>query len=356
MTKPPEPGIARDSHYVPIAALRKWSQDGSHVFAYRILVSHPRVPVWKRRSIRGLAYHRDLYTVFAGGRELDDFEKWIGAEFEHQGLEAIERLTCSARLTPTDWRHIARFVAVQDVRTPLSFMESMQRWEQQVPELLDKSIRTSIERLEGARANNQVLSVAPERNEFSDIFEVTIEPPSDPSSDEAAIRAVVPLGRRLWIASMRHLLTGAAETLCGHRWSVVEPHGDAEWPLTDHPVLRLNYYEPGRYDFGGGWGKRGSEIMMPVSPRHLLYVQVGSTTPPRFEFSRQHTQIVQRLLVERAHRWVFATTPEDWVLDVRPRIVDAATLEAEAKAWDEWHREQLQAETSSLTPHEPRTS
>jgi hypothetical protein len=183
-------------------------------------------------------------------------------------------------------------------------------------------------------------------NEFSELIEVSIERPATPDSDQATVRAVLPGGRRLWIASMRHLLTGAAETLCKHRWSIAEPAGDAEWLLTDHPVLRLNYYGPGRYDFGGGWGNPGSEIMMPVSPRHLLYVQVGSKALSRLTFSHEQTRAVQQLLVERAHRWVFARRPAAWVAEVRPRVVDPETLKAEAKAWDDWHQDQLQSELS----------
>ena len=42
--------------------------------------------------------------------------------------------------------------------------------------------------------------------------------------------------------------------------------------------------------------------MMPVSPRHLLYVQVGKKIANRFSFSLHHTSLVQQLLVKRAHR------------------------------------------------------
>jgi hypothetical protein len=339
--------IARDSHYVPMAALRRWSTDGTHLFAYRILVPTPKIPEWRRRSIRGVAYQRDLYTVFTGDHEADDFERWISSEYEQPGLEAIDRLLHHLQLTPDDWQNIIRFVASQDIRTPLSFFESMRRWEQQIPEILDRTIQESVKRLEKAKEKGELLERKSERNEFYDIFKVTIEPPADSSSDQAVIRAEVPIGRRMWIASMRHLLTGVAETLCLHRWSVAEPAGDAEWPLTDHPVLKLNFDNPGHYDFGGGWGKHGSEIMMPVSPRHLLYVRVGTKVANRFKFSYEQTQLVQRLLVERAHRWVFATRPTEWVAGVRPRTVDLEKYVAEAKAWKEWHKDQSQSEKSS---------
>ena len=330
-----------------MALLRRWSTDGTHVFAYRVLVSSDKVPEWRRRSIRGVAYRRDLYTVFAGGRELDDVEKWLSSEYEQPGLEAIDKLIRGARLSPTDWMGMVRLVAVQDVRTPLSFMESLRRWNTQIPEMLNNVMTKSLERLEAARKKGVTLTENAERNEFSDLLEVSIEPPTGPESDQAVVRAEVPVGRRLWVASMRHLLTGPVERLCRHRWSVAEPSGDVEWPLSDHPALKLNYYKDGRYDFGGGWDNAGSEIMMPVSPRHLLYVKVGSKAPNRFAFSPDHTRLVQRFLAERAHRWVFGTRPLEWVNKVRPRTVNAQAVKDEAAAWEAWHRDQLQSEVSA---------
>lgn len=122
------------------------------------------------------------------------------------------------------------------------------------------------------------------------------------------------------------------------------PNGEAEWPLTDHPVLRLNYYKAGQYDFRGGWGNKGSEILMPLSPRHLLYVQVGKRLANRFDFSDEHTQLVQRLIVERGHRWVFALHPATWIAQFKPRMIDALAFSAEQAAWARWHSDQSRAE------------
>ena len=337
--------ITRDSHYVSQASLRRWSYDGTSMYACRLLVSRAEVPEWELRSIRGIAFQENLYTTFSGGQEADEFEKWIATEHEEPGLEAIEKLIAGARLTASDWKCIARFVAAQDVRTPLNFIESMQRWRQQIPETVDKCLDDTVEKLTRARTEGIPPDYSkPERHAFADSLRVRIDPPNESNPDQSNVRIEVSVGRRLWIASIRHLLTGAANILCQHRWSVAEPAGDHEWPLTDHPVLRLNYYGPGNYDFRGGWGNEGSEIIMPVSPRHLLYVQVGHKAPNRLAFSRPKTELMQRLIVERAYRWVFAREPAPWVAQVRPRIIDEEAFMAERAAWKSWHETHLKAE------------
>ena len=287
-------------------------------------MSRAEVPEWELRPIRGLAYQDDLYTTFSVGQEVDEFERWITRDYEEPGLSAVDKLLAQVRLSPFDWQQIARFVAAQDVRTPLNFIESMKRWEQDMPPMLEESIRDAVDTLRRARDEGIALASKSESNAYWEPWRVHIEPPSEPRSAQTMVRAEVTLGRSLWIASMHHLLTGAANALCQHRWSVAQPHGNEEWPLTDHPVLRLNYSRPGQYDFCGGWGNKGSEIMMPISPRHLLYVQVGKKVRNRFNFSLQETKLVQRLIVERAHRWVFARKPANWIAQVRPRVVDSA--------------------------------
>jgi hypothetical protein len=210
--------------------------------------------------------------------------------------------------------------------------------------MLNKSLQESVKRIGEAREKGLALEPKLERNEFSDLLKITTEPSVEPGSSRGGIRASMVAGRLLWIRSMRHLLTKMAKILSSHRWSVAEPAGDAEWPLTDHPALRLNYYKPGHYDFLGGWGNPGTELMMPVSPRHLLYVKVGKQVSNRFTFSPGDTQLVQRLLVERAHRWVFATQPLEWVAKVRQRTEDPEIFETEEKAWGNFHQDQSQSE------------
>lgn len=325
----------RDNHFVPQFYLRRWADNGlSQVMAYRTLVSHGDVPEWAPRSIRGIAFHRDLYSEISSP-ELDEFERWIATEFEEPALETIGRAVNGMPLIARDHAQLGSFFAAQDVRTPASFFESQERWATQIPETLDKTLSDAVAKLEAVRqAGSRLPMPAPGPNPFADVFRIKIEPHGE---GQSAIRLRVASGRALWIAQMRSLLTGRAiATLRGHNWSIVEPHGSAEWFTSDHPSMRLNFCTAENYDFGGGWGRKKCDLFLPLSPRHLLYAQVGAAYPERFAFGSEHTRLIQRMLAERSHRWIFARQPISTVVQDRPRVVDAERFRAEEQFWANW--------------------
>lgn len=347
-TEPPEQRpIARDNHYVPQTLLRRWSRDGRTVFAYRLLVPDSRVPEWQQVSIRSIASQRDLYTSLLNGMETDAFERWLSNDFEAPASEAIDRLIAGLRLRREDWRSLVRLFALQDLRTPTRFMEQMERWQKDMPGLLESTIKESLQRYEQARGHNSIPSMHTPPTPLADSFKLYIERSQDSGPDSARIHAEVTLGRKLWLTVIQHLLSGRPlEVLLQHKWSVAEPGDGGEWPLTDHPALKLNYRGPGHYDFGGGWGRRRADLMMPLSPRHLLFVEVGRDAGRHVKFSPEHTRLCRRLLIERAHRWVFATERSPSLASIRPRIVDAHAFAGEVELWSRWHSDQVEAETA----------
>jgi len=339
---------ARENHYVPRAQLRRWSTDGRTVWAYRLLVSHSSVPEWRRMSVRSLASQRDLYSIASRDGELDEFERWIAGEYEQPANRAVDKVTSGARLRRDDWQSLARFVALQDVRTPLGFHNMMRQLERDLPAVMNQTMRDGLEEFQRRGRRAAKPSVIPdEYAELSKLIKVTVHEPPNSETKEASLRAEMVLGRQSWIAYMRYLLQGrAAAALCDHKWSIVEAPEEIEWPLTDHPVLKLNYYGPGRYDFRGGWGRRGGNIFMPITPRHLLFVQIGEDSGRKLTVSRETSLLFRSLLLERAHRWVFATRPMDWVSQQRPRRVDPEAFRSEREMWERWHEDQSAAETS----------
>jgi hypothetical protein len=160
---------------------------------------------------------------------------------------------------------------------------------------------------------------------------------SQPKDGMVPVRADIRSARSVWMRRAQHLLVNRAEVVCAHRWCTMIPAPGEEWPLTDHPVLRLNFNSPQEYDFGGGWGHAGSEFIVPVSPRLAVYAQVGKRHHGPIRLDPAKTRQLQQLFVERAYRWILARRPIPWVEEFRPRAVDPDRYSSEQETWKRWH-------------------
>lgn len=337
--------ITRDNHFVPQLYLKQWSEDGNRVWTYRLLVPHKNVREWELRSIRGVAFQRDLYTYIENGKELDEFERWIQANYETPVQESIQKVTRNKPLNSLDWERLVLFLAAQDVRTPTNYFESMKRWEKSLPKILEDALKKSIERLEQFQKENKgtdepFLPVEPPSTRKLDVRPKVIV-----DKDQGVIQAEIVAGRRMWLEKQKFLLTNTSQALLAHKWSIVEPARGFEWFTTDHPVVRLNYYGQGSYDLKGGWGNIGTNLFMPLSPKHLLFTQIGDEYPDHFVLSTTQTKLLQRYLAERAFRQIFARKPQEKVRKYRPRHVDPIAIQEEETAWKEWHKEQSSVES-----------
>ena len=309
---------------------------------YRLLVSHPKVPFWKPCSPKGIAYHSHLYTRIVAGVETDDFERWLDREFEASAEEPLYKATSGARLTPEDWKRLIRFVAAQDVRTPARLSEHLTRWQHQLPGILDSTLHKSARKLEDACRNGKKI----EYQECKEVEYIPLRVTTDKDTEQGLgqLKAEVLIGRGLWLFSMRHLLTKTVTVLQQNRWTILTAPDGIEWLTSDDPVVRLNYYRPDVYDFRGGWGNPGTEILLPLSPRHLLYTKVGVRPPPRGEFPRNMSKLIRRFLAEHAHRLIFSSQSDSEVFELRPRVVDPIAVKNEIEQWRRWHEEQSASE------------
>lgn len=332
--------LARDNHYVPIALLRQWSLDDTTLFARRLLVSDDRVPQWERVRLKGIGVQRDLYTSHEEGSDSDHFERWIGTAFEQPAAQAIESVVSGRRLSRDEWHALAKFFALQDLRTPTNFFQQMERWSSEMPALLEQTTREALAKYQ---SGGRVVTSSP--SPFSDVLGFSVERATGPGETGGHIRTSLTLGRRFWLASMRHLLTGRAILeLLDHKWSIVEAPSGVEWPLSDHPVLKLNYRSPREYDFGGGWRRRNTDLVMPLTPKHLLFVSVGHDSGRRLTLPLDKASELRNLLIRRGARWLFATQPDAQVVSLRPRTVDRFAFENEREMWGQWHASQTDVE------------
>jgi len=154
-------GFHRDNPYVPCEYLRAWESAQESVCVYRIIVSHEKVPLWSKKSIRGIAYRAHLYTRLAVGGVTDEMVKWFDWEYETPSAEVLRKVTSSGRLAQADWRVLVRFLAVQDLRNPARLVEFLQRWYKSLPGVLEKTLQESAEKLAAMKARGEEVHLAP---------------------------------------------------------------------------------------------------------------------------------------------------------------------------------------------------
>jgi Protein of unknown function (DUF4238) len=330
--------FTQDNHYVSQTYLKQWASEGGRVGTYRILVSNDNVPLWKFSPIKGIAYRKHLYTRTIAGGETDEIEKWLDHEFESPAERVIQKVVLENRLTPTDWKLLVKFLAAQDVRTPSRLAESLERWNKTMPDLLQETLEDAVHELEEAKKGNR--SVKPVCAPHSEMMPLSIHTEIGNTSGKATIKAESLVGRGLWLYGLKHLLTNNINHLLHHKWTILKPPRGVNWNTSDDPVIKLNYHNPQKYDFKGGWGSEGTEIMLPISPSHLLYTKVGAKPPQRgtivqAEVARQF----QKFIAEHAHRYIFAIEIDPEVEGVRPRTVDSLLFKEEAEQWEKWHKE-----------------
>ncbi len=337
------------NHYVPCMYLRGFAGPDERIYSYRTLVSDPGVPLWKPSSASGVGYHTHLYTAIIAGAQTDEFEKWLGLEVETPAAEPLRIATSEGNLTPQDWERLIRFLAAQIVRTPAHFVKNVSQWQEDTPKMLNEVLEGAVGKLKAAKlSGTQVRMPNAPHTEY---LPVRVKTEQDPDSGTAKISAEAVVGRGFWLFSIKTALTKTQRVLQEQHWTILSPAEGPGWFTSDDPVVRLNYYSPDKYNFDGGWGQKGVEIFMPLSPRHLLYTMVGHRPLRRGTvLSPIETQRVRRVLAEHAHRLILATSPDEDIVTLRPRIADREIFRNEQEQWRSWHMDQTTAEHSLLSP------
>lgn len=337
------------NHYVPRLYLKRWAYAGK-LWVYRILVSHSSVPLWRHTSAGAIGYHQKLYTRILGGAETDEFEDWLERGFETPAEEPLRKATADRQLTSDDWECIIRFLAAQDVRTPARLVEFMNRQIDELPAVTQDALQNAVRRLAEAKRTGSSIECPPSERAAGLPIRITRE--IEPGAEVGTLKLETVVGRSLWLWSLERLLTQTYQVLRTHKWTILRPPLHMNWVTSDNPVTKLNYYADGRYDLKGGWGSKGTEILMPLGPKHLLYTQVGER-PQWLKGQRVPESIALRLqsfVIENAHRYVYAAEADPLVGKVRPRVVSAAQFADEANQWKRWGEEQSNAERELNNP------
>jgi hypothetical protein len=174
-----------------------------------------------------------------------------------------------------------------------------------------------------------------------------------PSGEEgmAEVRAEVVAVRSLWLWGQRHSLKGIAERLHEHQWTILVAPDGVAWSATDNPVIRLNFRNDRKYDFKGGWGSQGTEIFMPLDPKHMVYTRIGhKRLMPGTVIESRLAEMVSKIVREHAFRHIFSPVEDPAILRLRPRYINLEMYRNEKAEWAKWAEEQANAELDLSRP------
>lgn len=329
--------FTHETHYVPQSYMWRFSPDGDKlVHAYRTLVPHEGMRLWKHCSTKGIAVRRDLYTSVAEGEESDRLEKWLKREVEDPAKPVLDKLISRTPLTAADRRKLARYIASLDARSPRYYSWHTQAMSEALPGLIDAEVKRGLAAVE----RGEQLPDVPDAPTEYPILAVKLHE-GEPDADNAHLDVNVVVGRESWLHSIRYVVNEVSKFLEPHDWRVIRPHDGWTWYTSDAPVLRL-VLGHGEYHFNGKYGDLGTEIMLPLSPSELLYARVGEATRHE-QFSLFQTYFVKRFIAEHAYRWIVSASQVKHAGWFRPRLVDVAQYESEEGEWSEFHEKQSNA-------------
>ncbi len=331
-----------NNHYVPKCYLKRWENSNKKVYVYRILVNHSNVPIWRPHSVSAIAYQKHLYTQVIAGCESDEIETWLDREFESPANTILEMATSDKRLSPNDWEVLIKFLAAQDVRTPVRLFEHLQRAQKELPEILQNVLNELEEKLNQGEFDGYK-TLNPE------LFPLKITTHIKEGSDTGILKAETYAGRSTWLHSIKHVLENTRKVLHTHKWSIVKPAKGYYWPTSDNPVVKLNYYSPGKYDLKGGWGVNKGNILFPIGPEHAMFVQIGDRSIQKgTRLTPTQTKELIKIIVENAHRKIFSINEDSNLPLLRKRIVDRQRFERENEEMRQWHQKNAMMEREYL--------
>ena len=333
--------ISHRNHYIPQFYLKNWSPNGRTIQTYSILVSNENVPYWTKQSIKNTAVWNDFYTRVVGVKELDDFEHWLDREFESPAKPIFDKLISGAKLSREEHKALSRFAFAQYLRTPAAYLRLTKQNSKIFPNVMD----TVLEKLNHA-SKREFQRSRPCQSAISKedvLFPLKIS--LDRENSMVEVKTVI--GKGFYLHDLKHLLTSTVRVSERLNWQVLHASDDVSFPTSDDPVICLNYNNERDYDFDGGWGIKHGNILMPISPKLLLFSEIGEKgSYPDLDYSPMYSKLFREMIIRHAHRYVYAEHPQKGMLALNARVVNRDWYEAEKHDMAGWHIENIKAEAN----------
>lgn len=119
---------------------------------------------------------------------------------------------------------------------------------------------------------------------------------------EEGIKVEILIGRKFLFWQIEHVLKGTINRMPSHRWIILHAPPGFTWPTSDNLFMSVGVGANGAFSTEGRWDVPGTQLFMPLSPKHLLFTCVGSPPPRRVTtLSLAQAAFFRTMNLTRAH-------------------------------------------------------
>lgn len=329
--------MKKNNHYVPKTYLKYWAKE-KKIQEYSLLVPHEKIPKWKEVSISRTSSVNSLYIFFQDGQLTDEMEDFFSEEFEMYYSTLIKKINTHSLLDESDREYISKLVASQHLRTLNGFKYIQDIVKKKYPQIMEDIVKDLNDKIQNSN-NLLIENVSEIKNELP------IEIQFNEGNDNQSIMKVESyVGKSYWIYALKYLLNSTYKVLNDISWCIYDAPPNFFWVTSDDPVIFLNHYGNNDYDFKGGWGNKNTNIIFPLTPKKLLFAQIGSDLDTYATASYSDAILFQRYIVEHAYTKVYSDSKNHSITKMRKRVVDEQEFKLFWESVQNFHNDYVQNE------------
>ena len=269
-------------------------------------------------------------------------ERWLDEEFENPARDALVAAVTGQHLNRKQWRQLVRLYASQFLRTPAYFARHKDHWAKVMESDFFRARDRLVSQLPKCRDIDSDLVIIDGNDGFPLRYSIRRG-----DGLRRILRMEHVTGRKYWMWVVQSALApnGVAAELEHYKWSILSAPAGFNWFLTDNPAVCIRRHQDGTQSLDGGWRVTNSKLMMPLSPKHLLYCRVGH------EDDEQYSTVCQLVaahlrsdIADAALRSCYSQTRDTALAAYRPRTIDRLRFQEEARQWAAFGQEHTRAE------------
>ena len=229
-------------------------------------------------------------------------------------------------------------------RSPLHYEQHTRMMGEHIEGVLTETMKRAVSELARAQKTGKPVRSSPPSDGEGIWPAISVRVLRDPAGiDDPRLEANVVIGREMWLESIKRVVNKLSVHLENHHWRVLRPPPRWNWFTTDNPLLRLNFESSEKYDFKGGFGSKGTDLVLPLSPEHLLHARIGHPAQDTTEVAPETATQIKRCIAQNAFRWIVADAPAKKAEWFMPRVVSLEHYRAEEESFSRYHEEQSAA-------------